>query len=360
MMFARRQLLLMAVLVAAGCNGSAASELDTRAHAGARIVALNGAGASFPYPLYSKWVAEYNRLNGNIRINYQSIGSGGGIRQIVARTVDFGASDAPMRDEEVAHAPGKLLHVPTTLGSVVIGYRIPGLDQPLRLSGASLARIFLGQIKTWNHPALVADNPGVALPPDEIAVIFRADGSGTTAVFTEFLASVSPEFKDQVGTGKSVKWPVGIGAKGNEGVTGLLKSTPAAIGYVELAYAVQNKLNAAAIENKSGKFVRPSAAAATAAAESVEMPESLHVSLAGASAEGAYPLASYTYLLVYEDAEDPLKGESLARFLWWAIHEGQRFAPELDYAPLPARVVSRIEERLRQLRSGDKKLLEGV
>ncbi|MGC4094377.1 MAG: phosphate ABC transporter substrate-binding protein PstS [Polyangiaceae bacterium] len=299
-----------------------------------KTIALNGAGATFPYPLYSKWMSEYSRINPHVRINYQSIGSGGGIRQAVAGTVDFGATDVPMRDEE-QRAATRLVHIPTTLGSVVLSYNLEGLSRPLRLDAHVLGQIFLGDIARWDDPRLVALNPDTALPSREIALVFRTDGSGTTAIFTEYLASRVPEFQRRVGFGKSVRWPVGFGAKGNEGVTGQLKSTPGSIGYIELAYAVQNKLPTAEIQNRAGRFVAPSAVAATAAAESVEMPDSLHVSLADASAEAAYPIASYTYLLVPEEVKDAQKGGS-----WRAFCGGQcmteRFSTEFDSPDFPA------------------------
>jgi phosphate transport system substrate-binding protein len=333
---------------------------DGEPGASAKLISLNGAGATFPYPLYSKWVTEYNRLNPGVRINYQSIGSGGGIRQIVAGTVDFGASDAPIKGDEAKGAAGKLTHLPMTIGAVAVSYNLEGLAAPLRLSSQSVAGIFLGEIRNWDDPKLARDNPGVRLPAREIAVVVRTDGSGTTSVFSEYLASISPTFRDKVGVGKSVKWPIGLGAKGNEGVTGQLKTAPGAIGYIELAYATQNKLPSAQIENRAGRFVAPTVEASTAAAAGVEMPSELHVSLAGSANEGAYPIASYTYLLVYDDARDASKGQALARFVWWAIHDGQKYAKDLDYAPLPAQVVSKVEGRLKELRAGGRRLLDGA
>jgi len=320
-------------------------------------VALNGVGATFPYPLYSKWISEYHRQNPSVRINYQSIGSGGGVRQIVAGTVDFGASDVPMQDEETRGASGALLHVPTAVGSVVVSYRLEGVGVPLQLTPDVLATIFLGETTRWNAPELVALNPGVALPDLRISVIYRTDGSGTTAIFTQFLAEVSAAWRERVGAGKLVRWPAGIGAKGNEGVTGHLQATPGAISYTELAYATQNRLQRAAIRNRAGVFVGPTPAAAMAAAEAVAMPDELHVSLSHAPSVEAYPLAAYTYLLVYRDAREKEKGEALADFLWWAVHEGQRYTRELDYAPLPKGVVTKIEAALRTLRADGKPAL---
>ena len=363
-MVARRRLLLLAALLSAACDVSrplaeptARRDADTRRKG--RTIALNGAGATFPYPLYSKWMSEYNRMNPEVRINYQSIGSGGGIRQAVAGTIDFGATDVPMKDEEQRQTSSPLLHIPMTLGSVVLSYNLE-LAQPLNLDAKVLAGIYLGEIRRWDDPRIAALNAGLALPSRDIAVLFRADGSGTTAILSEYLARRVPAFERRVGVGKSVRWPIGFGAKGNEGVTGQLKSTPFSIGYIELAYAVQNKLPAARMQNRAGKFVAPSAHAATAAAESVEMPESLHVSLADATGENAYPIASYTYLLVPEELKERDKGLWLARFLWWAVHEGQKFSNELDYARLPDNVVARIEDKLKALRSGGMQLLQGV
>jgi phosphate transport system substrate-binding protein len=320
-------------------------------------VALNGAGATFPYPLYSKWIAEYKSVDPTVRINYQSIGSGGGIRQIVAGTVDFGASDAPVEPDEERGAAGRILHVPTAVGSVVVSYNLPGLTKPLRLTPEAIASIWLGETVRWNAPIIAAVNPALALPDGPIVVVYRTDGSGTTAIFTRYLAAMSERWAKQVGVGKSVRWPVGIGAKGNEGVTAQLQSTPRTIGYTELAYATQNRLPRAELRNAAGRFIAPSAAAATAAAEAVRMPASLQVSLESAGGDGAYPLASYTYLLVYESVTDPRRGEALARFLWWAVHDGQRFAPGLDYAPLPAGVVTQVESSLKSLRVAGKPAL---
>jgi phosphate transport system substrate-binding protein len=363
MFFGRRELLVLAAGLSFGCNkpapsadgkgGGAASPAPSQAAA----VSLNGAGATFPYPLYSKWISEYNKQFPNIRINYQSIGSGGGIRQVIAGTVDFGASDAPMKDDEAKQAPGKLLHIPATIGAVVVSYNVPELSQPLKLSSDALVDIYLGKIKKWNDPKIAADNAGAKLPAKEISVVYRTDGSGTTNVFTDYLSAVSAEWKDKVGVGKSVKWPVGLGAKGNEGVSGQVKTTPYTIGYIERAYATQNKLPMVELKNKAGKFVAPTTAAMSAAAEGVEMPAELNVSLVDSAAEAAYPITGYTYLLVYADAKDAAKGEAIAKYLWWALHDGQKFAESLDYAPLPAKVITLVEARLKELTAGGKKLL---
>lgn len=321
---------------------------------------MTGAGATFPYPLYSKWISEYNKLNPKVKINYQSIGSGGGIRQISANTVDFGATDAPMTADEVKQAPGKLFHIPATIGAVVVAYNLPEVVGPLKLTPEVLVGIYSGKIKTWNDPKIKSDNADANLPAKEISVVYRTDGSGTTAVFTGYLGKVSAEWSAQVGVGKVVKWPTGLGAKGNEGVTGQLKTTPYTIGYIERAYASQNKLPMAELRNKAGKFVAPRIEAMAAAAEAMDMPEELFVSLSDATGEAAYPITSYSYLLVYEDAKDPVKGEALAKYLWWGLHDGQKFSKDLDYAPIPAKVLSKVEARLKELRCGDKKLLSGA
>jgi phosphate transport system substrate-binding protein len=349
-MTGRRDVLGFLLLAAAGCERTASGSRD-------EIISLHGAGATFPFPLYSKWIAEYNRLYPSIQINYQSIGSGGGVRQIVAKTVDFGATDTPMTADEARDATGTILHLPAAVGSVVVSYQLPELGQPLRLSADLLARIFLGELKRWNDPALAAENAGMKLPDAEVAVVTRSDGSGTTAIFTDYLQAVSPVWRERVGAGKSVRWPAGLGAKGNEGVTGHLKSTPGAIGYTELAYATQNRLPRAAIKNNRGRFVTPTPDVSSAAAVAVPMPDSLHVSLADAPSDAAYPIASYTYVLVYENTADPVKGSAFARFLWWATHDGQKYARELDYAPLPAAVVTKVEARLKRLRAGGRPAL---
>jgi phosphate transport system substrate-binding protein len=365
-MIARRNLVLsLACLPLAAVFACSKPDSSTRPGSGSGdptatgAVTLNGAGATFPYPLYSKWMSEYNKANPTIRINYQSIGSGGGIRQISAKTVDFGATDAPMSTDEEQKAPAKLHHIPTTLGAVVLTYNLPELSAPLKLSADAVAGVYLGSIKKWNDPKLVAENPEAKLPDRPIAVVYRSDGSGTTAVFTDYLAKVSIEYKDKVGAGKSVKWPVGLGAKGNEGVTGQVKTTPFTIGYVELAYARQNKLPIAQVKNKAGKFVEPTAETITAAATGVEVGDSLTASLTDPAGANAYPISSFTYLLVYEDAKDKAKGQALAKFLWWALHDGQKFAADLDYAPLPAPLIEKTEARLRSLRSGTEKLNPG-
>ncbi len=300
---------------------------------------INGAGATFPAPLYQKWFSEYNKLHPNMKFNYQSIGSGGGIKQFTEGTVDFGASDAPMKDDQIAKAPD-VVHIPTVLGAVVVAYNVPGLGS-LRLSGETLANIFLGKITKWNDPAIVADNPGVKLPDQSIVVARRSDGSGTNAIFTDYLAKVSPELKTKVGAGTSVKWPVGLGGKGNDGVTGLVKTTPGAIGYVELAYALQQKLAVAELKNNDGNWVKASIESTTAAAAGVEMPADFRVSITNAPGKDAYPIAGFTYLLVHKDSKDAAKGKAIVNFLRWALNDGEKMATPLDYAPLPRGVQER-------------------
>jgi phosphate transport system substrate-binding protein len=315
---------------------------------GSGSVSLQGAGATFPNPLYQKWLNEYGKVHPNVKIDYQSIGSGGGIKQLKEQTVDFGASDAPMKDEDLKSAPGEILHVPTVLGAVVITYNLEGITAPLRFSPDVLADIFLGKVKKWNDPRIAADNPGVTLPANDITVVHRSDGSGTSAVFTDYLSKISAEWKDKVGAGISPSWPVGLGGKGNEGVTGQVKQTPNTIGYVELAYAVKNNLPVAQLKNASGSFVTPSIEAVTAAASgsAASTPEDLRVSITNATGAQAYPISSYTYILVYKNQKDAAKGKALVDFLWWGIHDGEGFAKDLQYAPLPADIVKRAEAKI--------------
>jgi phosphate transport system substrate-binding protein len=355
-------LLGVALLITSACSGERAD--STTAGAGGETVRLQGAGATFPNPLYQKWLSEYSKVNPKAKIDYQSIGSGGGIQQIQSQTVDFGASDAPMSDEDLKKAPGELLHIPTVLGAVVITYNLQGVSAPLRFSPDVIADIFLGKIKKWNDPRIAADNPGAQLPASDISVVHRSDGSGTTAVFTDYLAKVSPEWKTKPGAGKSVDWPVGIGGKGNEGVSGQIKQTPNTIGYVELAYAVQTKLPVALIKNKSGNFVEPSLAATTAAAaESLPTtPPDLRVSITDPGGAEAYPISSYTYVLVYKDQKDATKGKALVDFLWWGIHEGQQITkdPQYPYAALPAEIVEKASAKLNSITAGGKTLRGGA
>lgn len=312
---------------------------------------LQGAGATFPNPLYQKWVSEYTKLHPNILIDYQSIGSGGGIKQIKEQTVGFGASDSPMKDDDLKSAPGEILHIPTVLGAVVITYNLASVSQPLKFSPAVIADIFLGKIKKWNDAQIGADNPGLTLPATDITVVHRSDGSGTSAVFTDYLSKISPEWKEKVGSGVSLSWPVGIGGKGNEGVAGQVKNTPNTIGYVELAYAAENKLPTARIKNASGVFIQPSIDAVTAAAAGAvaNTPDDLRVSITNAPGADAYPISSYTYLLIYKNQKDPVKGKALVDFVWWGVHDGERYAKDLQYAPLPTEIVKRAEAKINSI-----------
>ncbi len=306
-------------------------------------VMLNGAGATFPYPIYSKWFSDYNKLHPDIEINYQSIGSGGGIRQLLSGTVDFGASDAPMTDEQLGQAKTKVLHFPTVLGADVPTYNIPGVKQELDFTPDALVGIYLGKITKWNDPEITKYNKGVSLPGQDIVVVHRSEGSGTTFVWVDYLSKVSAEWQSKVGRNTSVNWPVGLGGKGNEGVTGLVKQTPGAIGYVELIYAIQNQLPYGRVRNASGDFVKADLASVTAAAAgSVKtMPEDFRVSITNALGKAAYPIASFTYLLIPTRIEDTKKRDVIKGFLTWMLKDGQERAEPLSYAPLPKEVVAK-------------------
>lgn len=310
---------------------------------------INGAGATFPYPLYSKWFYEYQKIHPDLKFNYQSIGSGGGIRQISAKTVDFGASDAPMTDQEIAKVSEPLLHIPTALGAVVIAYNQASIGNHLKLTGPLVADIFQGKINKWNDPQIAAINPDKKLPAEDILVTHRSDGSGTTHVFTDYLAKVSPSWKNEIGQGKAIQWPTGLGGKGNEGVTGLIKQTPGSIGYVELGYAIQNKLSVVALKNKAGVFVPPSIESISASAAGVKIPDDYRVSLTDAGGKDAYPISALTYLLVYKNQKDVSKGKALVDFLKWALHDGQEMASSLFYAPLPHTLVVKLDQTIQQM-----------
>jgi len=311
---------------------------------------LNGAGATFPYPMYSKWFSEYNKLHPDIQFNYQSIGSGGGIRQVIAGTVDFGASDGPMTDEQLAQAKIKIVHIPTVLGAVVPAYNVPGVSGELKFTPAALAGIFLGKITSWNDPALTSVNPGVNLPNQPLIVIHRSDGSGTTYIFTDYLSKVSNEWQNQVGKGTSVKWPVGLGGKGNEGVAGMVRQMQGSIGYVELIYAVQNNISYGTVKNASGNFVKASLDSVTAAAASVKnMPADFRVSITNAPGKDAYPISSFTWLLIPAQSKDKAKGKILADFLNWMVDDGQKMTAPLTYAPLPETVVQKVKNAIKQV-----------
>ena len=326
-----RKLLAVVAGVAALAAGVAAQQK----------VQINGAGATFPYPIYSKWFSEYNKLHPSVEINYQSIGSGGGIRQLSNQTVFFGATDGPMTPEQMLAAPGKILHLPTVLGAVVPVYNIPGVSTQLKFTGGLLADIFLGKITKWNDPTIMKLNPGVNLPGTDITVVHRSDGSGTSYIFVDYLAKLSAEWKQKVGVATAVNWPVGVGGKGNEGVSGLVTQTPGSIGYVELIYALQNKVSYGAMQNMAGDFVTATVeSVSAAAAEAVKsMPADFRVSITNAPGKGVYPISSFTWLLLYENPKDKAQAKIMVDFVKWALTDGQKFAPDLGYAPLPEAVV---------------------
>ena len=312
---------------------------------------LNGAGATFPYPMYSKWFSEYHKAHPDIEINYQSIGSGGGIRQVLAGTVDFGASDGPMTDEQLSQAKTKILHIPTVLGADVPAYNIPGVSAELKFTPETLAGIFLGKITSWNDAALTKINPGANLPNQPIIVIHRSDGSGTTYIWADYLSKVSSEWANGPGKGTSVKWPVGLGGKGNEGVAGQIRQLQGSIGYVELIYAVQNKIPYGTVKNSSGNFVKASLESVTAAAASAKsIPADFRVSITNAPGKDAYPISSFTWLLIPEKSKDPNKGKILADFLNWMVDDGQKMTAELTYAPLPDTVATKVKAAIKQVK----------
>jgi phosphate transport system substrate-binding protein len=315
----------------------------------ANLLLINGGGATFPYPIYSKWFSEYAKVDKTVNFNYQSIGSGGGIKQITSKIVDFGATDSPMTDEELKQVTGEILHLPTVLGGVVPAYNIPGVSAKLNFSQKALAEIFLGKIKKWNDPALVAANPGVKLPAESIVVVHRSDGSGTTFVWTDFLSKVNPAWLSRVGRGKSVKWPVGLGGKGNEGISGLVQQVPNTIGYLELGYAIHNKLSYGRVENSAGEFIDCTAESVMQAAASAAIPADFRVSITNAPSRGVYPIASFTWLLLYRQQEDPIKGKALIGFLKWMLRDGQQFAEPLGYVPLPTEVIKLEEGAIKQI-----------
>jgi phosphate transport system substrate-binding protein len=310
---------------------------------------INGAGATFPYPIYSKWFDEYAKVDPSVRFNYQSIGSGGGQKQILAQTVDFGASDGPMSDDNLAKAPGKLLHIPTVAGAVVMTYNLPG-NPALKLDGETIADIFLGKIKKWNDAKITALNSGASLPDKEIVVAHRSDGSGTTFIFTDYLGKISSEWKGKVGTNTSVNWPTGIGGKGNEGVAGQVKQTLGALGYVELIYATQNKMPYADVKNAAGEFVKPTLESVTAALAAADIPDDFRFSMTNAVGKDAYPIAGATWLLVYQQQKDAAKGKKLVEFLKWSLTDGEKMAKDLQYAPLPESVQQRVLKRIDEIK----------
>ena len=310
---------------------------------------LTGAGATFPYPMYSKWFSDYHKLHPDIAINYQSIGSGGGIAQVSAGTVDFGASDGPMSDEQLSKAKGKIVHIPTVLGAVVPAYNVPGVKEELKFTPEALAGIFLGKITSWNDNAIQSVNKDVKLPNTPIVVVHRSDGSGTTYVWSDYLSKVNPDWKGGPGKGTSIKWPVGLGAKGNEGVSGQVRQVEGAIGYIELIYALQNKIPFGSVKNSSGNFVKASLESVTAAAQGAKIPNDYRVSITNPPGKEAYPISSFTWLLIPERAADPSKGKILADFLNWMLTDGQKATADLSYAPLPQELVGRVKGTVQQL-----------
>jgi len=316
----------------------------------AETTTLNGAGATFPYPMYSKWFSEYNKLHPDVQINYQSIGSGGGIRQVLAGTVEFGASDGPMTDEQLSQAKVKILHIPTVLGADVPAYNVPGVSGEIKFTPEVLANIFLGKITAWNDPAIAKANPGINFPNQPIIVVHRSDGSGTTYIFTDYLSKVSKEWETTVGKGTSVKWPIGLGGKGNEGVAGQIRQLQGSIGYVELIYAVQNNISYGSVRNAAGNFVRASLDGVTEAAASVKtMPADFRVSITNAPGKTAYPISSFTWLLIPVQAKDPKNGKILADFLNWMVNDGQKMTAQLAYAPLPDAVAEKVKATIKQV-----------
>jgi phosphate transport system substrate-binding protein len=319
---------------------------------GASAQNITAAGATFPYPIYNKWFTEYNQLHPNVKINYQSIGSGGGIKQVSEGTVDFGASDGPMNDQQLAEAKVKVMHVPTVLGSDVPVYNIPGVSKDLNFTGDEIADIYLGKITKWNDPRLVKDNPGVNLPNAAILPVYRSDGSGTTYIFTDYLSKVSPEWQSKVGKGTSVKWPAGVGAKGNEGVAGMVRQAPNSFGYVELIYALQNKMAYGAVKNAAGKYIKATTDGVTAAASGAAktMPADYRVSITNAPGATSYPISSFTWLLIPLKFADPAKGAAVKDFLTWMLAHGESEASGMGYAPLPAQVQTMVKHTITTIK----------
>jgi len=349
----KKMMLLAAIVIAAfACKPAETPGTQSTATTAASpgpTIQINGAGATFPYPIYSKWFDQYHVTHPNVQVNYQSIGSGGGIKQLSAQTVFFGATDGPMNDEQLKSAPGPILHFPTVLGGVVPIYKIPGVTSQLRFTGPTLADVYMGKITKWNDARIAKENPGVALPDLDIAVVHRSDGSGTTYIWCDFLSKTSPEYRTKVGVNTSVNWPAGVGAKGNEGVSGLVQQTPGAIGYVELIFALQNKIPFAAVQNKAGEFVTATLDSVTAAAAGVTMPDDFRVSITNADGAGAYPIASFTWLLLYQNPQDKERAKIMVDFLKWALTDGQKYATDLRYAPLPAAVIEKVMQAISKI-----------
>lgn len=364
-----RKSLLLALLITvsfiiAACSGQPVGQQggNTASNEGSKsgTISLQGSGATFPKPMYEKWVSEFGKINPNIKIDYQAVGSGAGQKAILAKTSDFGASDSAMKDEDLKGASGEILHIPTVLGAVVLTYNLPDVKEPLKLTPENISDIYLGKIKKWNDEKLKKENPTAALPDTDILPVYRSDGSGTSAVFSDYLSKAVPEFKEKVGTSTQPSWVqgVGVGGKGNDGVMGQVKQSPNSIGYVELTFAKANNLPTALIKNKAGEFVEANLANITAAANETvaKMPDDLRTEITNAEGKSAYPISSYTYILVYKEQPDAVKGKALVDFLWWAIHDGEKFANDLHFAALPESVVKKTEAKINSITSGGKPL----
>ena len=353
---------LAVAVLAAACGGSGSGQpaasgstadpcgIPVKSTCADEAQSLSGAGATFPAVIYTKWIDEYNKLTG-VQVNFQAIGSGGGIKGITDKTVDFGATDNAMTDQQLTDAKSPMLHLPAVMGGIVATYNVAGVTS-LKLTADTLSGIFLGDIKKWNDPRLAIDNPGVAFPAADIVTVHRSDSSGTTAVFTDYLAKVNATWKSQVGAAQAVNWPGGVGGKGNDGVAGAVKSTPNSIGYVELIYALQQKLGAATMKNSAGKFIDANLDSVSKAAVGVTLPDDLRASLTNSNNADAYPIVAMTYLLTYKDVADKSKALAMARYFWWGTHEGQAYAKDLGYAPLPADVIAKVEAKIRSMTSG--------
>jgi phosphate transport system substrate-binding protein len=350
--------LTLVALIGAACSGQPVGDNNGTTTKSGDTLSILGSGATFPKPIYEKWISEYGKLNPKIKIDYQANGSGAGQKAIKERTSDFGASDDPMKDEDLKDTG--LLHIPTVLGAVVITYNLADVKEPLKLTPDVIAGIYLGNIKKWSDPKIKADNPNLNLPDTDISPVYRADSSGTTAVFTDFLSKANAEWKEKVGANKQPSWITGVGsgAKGNDGVMGQVKNIPNSIGYVEIAFAKANNLPTALIKNKVGNFVEPTIEniSAAAAGSVKDMPEDMRTQITNADGDKAYPISSYTYILVYKDQKDAVKGKALVDFLWWATHDGEKFTSDLHYAPLPAEVVTKVEEKLKSITADGKPL----
>ncbi len=347
-------------MIGTACSGQQMGQNGSQQSSGNGATRLTGSGATFPKPIYEKWASDYGKLHSGISIDYTATGSGAGQKAILAKTADFGASDDPMSDEDLKNAGAEILHIPTVLGAVVLTYNLPDVKEPLKLSAQTVSDIYLGNIKKWNDPKIKADNPNAPLPDADILPVYRADSSGTSAVFTDYLSKTVPEWKEKVGMNKQPSWitGIGVGAKGNDGVMGQVKQTPNSIGYVELTFSKANSLPAALIKNKAGEFVEASleSVAAAAAGSAASMPDDLRTQITDADGKDSYPIASYTYILVYKEQPDAVKGKALVDFLWWATHDGQALAKDLHYAALPEDVVKKVEAKISSITNAGKPL----